>query len=288
MDRFFVYLLIGLSAVLIVFATVAILPGRKPVEAVPIAQVEATPTPAPASTPLVGTPDPRELFMEADVELPVPDPVAVSMPKTYNPPNPGPVTTVVYPGFVVVYSEKLGSPLAVQYAMVNGAPPKRSPEPKKVKTPPERLIREAGYVPGPMALPESISLYFGKAAGRNTSLMPNTCAFSPECLNGPWAQFAEMEAKYAGEYGWLEIVAGPIFSSAPPKEGELLVPEAFYRCYRRPYGDTMAFIIPQMAVADNLKPYLSNIATVEAMTGMSIFANSISPEERMRTAEAVW
>ncbi len=121
----------------------------------------------------------------------------------------------------------LGNPLAVQYSMVNGAKPRRWPEPVRVKTPDGRQIPAAGYARGQMALESSIATYFGKAAGANTSLMPNICAFAPACLAGPWAEFSELEPKWAGTFGWIEVVAGPVFSSPPAQVGGLLIPRLF-------------------------------------------------------------
>jgi hypothetical protein len=213
---------------------------------------------------------------------------AMPTPVPWSPPNPGKTTTVIYPGFTVVYSPTLGSPLAVQYAMVQGAKPKIYPAPAKVVTPNPRLIPAAGYARGPMAFPKSIALYFGKAAGMNTNLMTNVAAFDPGTLAGPWNELAELELRYASEYKWIEIVAGPIFSDPPTKVGGVLVPAAFFRVYRRAYGDSMAFIVPQGATSTKMETYLTSISAVEAATGVSIFTNTVPIDARDLTAEAVW
>jgi DNA/RNA endonuclease G (NUC1) len=241
---------------------------------VPLASASsAAPLPVSALMPALDTPPP---------------PIAMPTPVPWNPPSYGKVTTVIYPGFTVVYSTALGNPAAIQYAMVQGAKPKRYPQPVKVKTPNPNLFNNAGYSAGTMAFPGSISLYFGKQAGANTSLMPNLCAFDPATLAGPWTKLAEMEMHYASTYKWIEVVTGPIFATPPTQTGGLIVPAAFYRVYRRSYGDCMAFIIPQGAASTKMEAYLTNISSVEAATGLPLFANTLSPEARDQAPAAVW
>jgi hypothetical protein len=70
--------------------------------------------------------------------------------------------------------------------------------------------------------------------------------------------------------------------------GGVVIPSAFYRAYRRSYGDCVAFVIPQTATSPKLETYLTSISAIEAATGMSIFPNTIGLEERDQTATAVW
>jgi len=218
-----------------------------------------------------------------------PEPAPTATPLPWTPPFYGTPATLTYPGFAVIYSPVLANPLAVQYAMVGGAKPRRWPDTPKVKTPPATLITQAGYERGPMALTKSITMYFGKQAGKNTELMTNSSAMNPSTLGGPWAQFSDLESKWAGEAGWIEVVAGPIFGNPPAQTASrLVVPVAFYRAYRRSYGDTIAFIIPQGSAYSDLKNYITSIATIEAATGVSIFSNTIDPEQRTIVATAVW
>jgi DNA/RNA endonuclease G (NUC1) len=286
MDRFFYYLLGALAAVLagvvgsIYFSQQAEL-TRKTAEAA------ASPTPSPTATP--AQPDVGSLFGAPAAGLPTAAmPIPTATPARYTPLNPGKTVTVRYPGFNVVYSEALGNPLAVQYAMVGGAPPKRYGTPEKVRTPSPRLIDDAGLSRGQMALESSISLYFGKAAGRNTLLMTNLSPMSTACFAGPWREFSELEKRWAGEFQWIEIVAGPIFTNPPEQIGGIVVPAAFYRVYRRSYGDCLAFIIPQEASKADLRPYLTTIAEVENATGMAFFANTITAEARSEKAAELW
>ena len=212
MDRFTYSIFATLIAVIVAGVIALMIPRhREP------AEVAAPPVAVADPPPLVaGTPDPQKLFESPGAAMPLAQnpPLATNTgtplaaapafamptPVPWNPPNHGKVTTVIYPGFTVVYSLTLGNPLAVQYAMVNGAKPKRYPPPVGVQTPRPTLIEAAGYQRGEMALSESITLYFGKASGRNTGLMTNLCAFNPACLAGPWAQFAAMEKRYAGDF----------------------------------------------------------------------------------------
>jgi DNA/RNA endonuclease G (NUC1) len=284
MDRFYYYLLGALIAV----AVAALLFSRHgevsaPSEPAPVF-AKSTPKPTPAfasATPLaMATPIPLAtpaLFAPAQ-PTPVP----------WRPPNFGTVVTTTYPGFTIVYSETLGNPLAVQYAMVNGAKPRRWPNPNRVKTPDGRRIPAAGYARGQMALQRSIAMYFGKVAGEKTDMMANICAFTPACLAGPWAQFSELEPKWAGTFGWIEVVTGPVFSSPPAQANGLVIPSAFYRVYRRAYGDSLAFLIPQTATSTKLETYLTSISTIEAATGMSIFPNTLPVGQRDIAAKAVW
>lgn len=253
-------------------------------DAVETGAVQPYVTPAPFATPL-GV----EGGMASSIPIPVVTPAPTPEPLPWSPPSPGQVVSIVYPGFTVVYSLTLGNPLAVQYAMVNAAKPKRYSEPAKVETPSRNRITDAGFAAGPIALPESIELYFGKTAAKNTELMTNTCAFFPSCLAGPWAQFGRMEGNWAGQFGWIEVVAGPIFANPPRQTADgLVVPSAFYRVYRRSYGDTLAFIIPQAATSTEISDFLTSIAAVEASTGLTVFSDTILPEERNVIAGDLW
>lgn len=294
MDRFFFYLLGVMAAVLLAMvAFVSFSRNQKPAAEggdAKTAVQKAEPTATPKATPLRWAPsDPNAMPMATPVPI---DQTAMGAalptPVPWSPPNYGKTVTVIYPGFTVVYSPTLGSPLAVQYAMVQGGKPKIYPAPAKVTTPNPKLIPAAGYARGPMAFPKSISLYFGKAAGANTNLMTNVAAFDPRTLAGPWSQLAELELRYASEFKWIEVVAGPIFSDPPTRVGGALIPAAFYRVYRRAYGDSMAFIVPQGATSPKMETYLTNISAVEAATGVSIFTNTVSIEERDLKAGAVW
>jgi len=287
MDRFFYYLLGGMAAVIVaalLFSRHRDATLETAERALPFA-ARSTPTATPSPTP------PKPVVMATPTLLSTPpmmtQPVAPT-PIPWSPPNFGQVVTTVYPGFTIVYSITLGNPLAVQYAMVNGAKPRRWPEAVRVKTPDGRLIPAAGYARGQMALESSISTYFGKAAGANTNQMTNICAFAPACLAGPWAEFSEFEPKWAGTFGWIEVVAGPVFSSPPTQVGGLVIPSAFYRVYRRSYGDSIAFLIPQNATSTKLETYITSISTIEAATGMSIFPNTVPVEQRDIAAKAVW
>jgi DNA/RNA endonuclease G (NUC1) len=307
MDRFSIYLLGALAAVLIAFGVVAFLRQHEVagLAAEPTTIVKTAAPLPPASRPLFASgsdavpmapglpnmPAPAGAPVPTRSVMPVVDAaslVAMPTPIPWSPPNYGKVATVIYPGFTVVYSTELGNPAAVQYAMVQGAKPKRYPQPVKVKTPSPKLIANAGYAAGTMAFPASISLYFGKQAGNNTSLMPNLCAFDAATLAGPWTKLADLEVQYASVYKWIEIVTGPIFATPPTQAGGIIAPAAFYRVYRRSYGDCMAFIIPQGSASTKMETYLTNVTTVEAATGLPIFANTLSQEARDQIPTAVW
>ena len=290
MDRFFYYTLGVMAAVLIAAFGIVFYsqnpnvlrePDSLAIDVSKQQQPSVTPTPLP----MMG--DPAQMASSIPIPIATPTPTPAALPWT--PPDVGKVEAITYPGFTVVYSVTLGNPLAVQYAMVNNAKPKKYPEPIRVKTPDPKEITEAGFMAGPMAMPSSIALYFGKEAGRNASYMTNTSAFFPAALAGPWSQFAELEKTWAGAFGWIEVVAGPVFSNPPRQTAEgLVVPSAFYRVYRRSYGDTLAFLIPQAATSSELTEYLTSIAAVEASTGINIFSDTIMPEARGTVAEDLW
>lgn len=291
MDRFFYYALGLMAAVLIVAFGVVFYSQNTPLPAndddePSVALDRPRVTPTPASDP-VSTIDEGRLASSLPVAITTPTPTPERLP--WSPPNAGELLAIQYPGFSVVYSTTLGNPLAVQYAMVNNAKPRRWPDPPRVETPARSRITDAGFAAGPMALPHSIALYFGKEAEKNTALMTNTCAFFPAALAGPWNQFAELEQRWAGEFGWIEVVAGPIFSN-PPRHTQdgLIVPSAFYRVYRRSYGDTLAFIIPQAATSPEINEFLTSIAAVEASTGLTVFSDTILPEARGTVAAEIW
>ncbi len=285
MDRFFYYLLGIMVAVLLTATAVFFSRPREVVEARETTAItEATPAPKATPRPWSGM-DPLPMATIAPVALATPPPPT---PIPWSPPNLGKTITVGYPGFTAVYAPALGSPVAVQYAMVQGAKPRRYPAPPKVKTPDPKLIPAAGYSRAEMAYAKSIGLYFGKQAGANARLMINICAMDPATLDGPWAQLSEMELRYSSEYKWIEMVAGPIFGNPPQQAGGAVIPVAFYRVYRRSFGDSIAFVIPQGATSIKMESYLTSVAAVETATGIAIFTNTLTPEAREEVAAAIW
>lgn len=298
MDRFTTYLLAGMAVLLATAAGVAYF--SRPHE-VAEAVKSAAPTPTPGRSPSpfssAGSTDTAQVPVSPGSPLATPS-LLLSAPTTtlpaaptpvpWTPVNPGQVQTIVYPGFTVVYSVTLGNPLVAQYAMVGGAKPKRYPPAVTVKTPSPRLITAAGYGRAQMALGSSIGLYFGKTSVPNTELMTNIAPMAPACLQGPWAQFGPLEARWAGEFGWIEIVAGTIFAAPPTATGGIVIPAAFFRAYRRSYGDALAFIIPQTASGTDLKPYLTSVSTIEAATGMDLFPNTLDLTSREQVAADIW
>jgi DNA/RNA endonuclease G (NUC1) len=295
MNRFFYYLLGSLIALLLTLGAISLFRATAPADDSDPATAIATPDALPSATP---APTPDTIASPAMANMPsligaTPDPaisaVPAPTPAPWSPPNYGKPAFLTYPGYTVVYSPTLSNPLAVQYAMVGGAKPRKWPEVPKIKTPAAALITQNGYARGSMALTKSITLYFGKQSGHFTELMTNSCAFNPPMLTGVWSQFNDLEAKWAGEAGWIEVVAGPIFGATPGQTANgLIVPVAFYRAYRRSYGDTIAFIIPQSAPTSDLSKYLTSISTIEASTGVAIFANTLLLEQRNSVATTVW
>lgn len=296
MDRFFYYTLGALAALMLTFGAIGYFKSKGVIDpAEKIATVGgAAPSPTPAApfdsaTGASPSPTSSQVEMPALIDMPAQSAMATPTPVPWAPPNFGTPVTIQYPGFAVVYSPALSSPLAVQYAMVGGAKPRRWPEVKKMRLPVTRLITDAGYARGEMAFKKSISMYFGKQAGANAELATNISAMTPAMAAGPWAQFGELEPKWAGEAGWIEVTAGPVFGNpAMQTANGVTVPQAFYRVYRRSYGDTMAFIIPQTATDPNLSKYLTSVSAVEAATGMSIFPNTIDLSQRDQPAKVVW
>jgi len=286
MDRFYYYLLGAMAAVLLAGLGVITITHHRDAESAakpsPTPDVSKTSKATPArpwSTPgddptVAATP----MLLAAPPRTPIP----------WQRPDVGKTTAVSYPGFTVLYSLTLMSPLAVQYAMVQGAKPKTYAEPKKVPMLDSRLIAAAGYTRGEMAYAKSISLYFGPSASRNAALMTNLSAMDPATSAGPWAKLSELERQYSGAYKWIEIVAGPILGSPVMGVGKLPVPVAFYRVYRREYGDCLAFVIPQGASATKMDAYLTDIASIEAATGVTIFENTITSAQRNERAATIW
>ncbi len=294
MDRFFYYILAAIATLMLALGGFAYFKGKDAIDdAVPVATSAAAPSGTPASPFEFGgpaaTPTPGQVEMPDVIDMPAQSAMATPTPVPWSPPSYGKTINIQYPGFAVVYSPALSSPLAVQYAMVGGAKPRRWPDVPKLRLPGTKRIAEAGYTRGEMALHKSIAMYFGKQAGANTELATNVSALTPAMAAGPWAEFSELEHKWAGEAGWIEVTAGPIFGNpAMQTANGVVVPLAFYRAYRRSYGDSMAFIIPQTATDPDLAKYLSSISTIEAATGVSIFPNTIDLAQRDATATVVW
>jgi hypothetical protein len=105
-------------------------------------------TQRPSVTPAPVTINESGAQMASSIPLPIATPTPTPTPLPWTPPDAGEVVAIIYPGFTVVYSVTLGNPVAVQYATVNNAKPKRYQEPVRVKTPDPNLITEAGFMAG--------------------------------------------------------------------------------------------------------------------------------------------
>ena len=149
------------------------------------------------------------------------------------------------------------------------------PEPHQVET---GDYRSSGYDRGHMA--PAADMKFSAQAMKECFYMSNICPQTHELNAGAWAKLENACRRWAGKYGKVYIVCGPIFRGTKHKHiGRRLsvtVPEAFFKCiYAEPDGKPQAigYVMNNSTAKQNMNSAAMSVDDVEKITGMDFFCN---------------
>ena len=212
--------------------------------------------------------------------------------------------------YLVGYSEWLGNPLWVSYA-VQPRPEnlRRLPRPSgfdedwrtlrcltQIACVDHRSYTNSGFDRGHMAPNHLIATRYGREAQHQTFLMTNITPQKPSLNQGSWQQLeALIEDELASRHGSFRVITGPIFGPDPARIGGPLgvaVPEAFYKILvREPTTaneapKVLAFLFPQDTPKHaDLRTLLVDIDEIEARVGLDFFPELNDEIERRIEAE---
>jgi endonuclease G len=215
-----------------------------------------------------------------------------------------PALLLVNHGYVVGYSDELGNPLWAAYRVRDIEPVAAPERPDKFALDRRTSARvepdyysHSGYDRGHLALNHAIATRYGPEAQEETFLMSNIIPQKHALNAGPWKQLEQrIAASYAGRFGEVWVVAGPVFGARPEKlRGRIAVPEA---CYMLVVDESdgrvraAAFLFPQdTAEGAPLGEFLISIDEIERRTGLDFLPELPDPAEDLleaRRLERVW
>lgn len=207
-------------------------------------------------------------------------------------------------GYVAGYSDELGNPLWVAYRVRDIEPVAAPARPDNFSVDRRTVARvepdfyaRSGYDRGHLAPNHAIATRYGPQAQEETFLMSNIIPQKHALNAGPWKQLEQrIAAGYAGRFGEVWVLAGPVFGARPDKlRGRVAVPES---CYMIIVDESegrvraAAFLFPQdVAEGTELGEFLSSIDDIERRTGLDFLSELPDPAEtalEARTLERVW
>ncbi len=131
----------------------------------------------------------------------------------------------------------------------------------------------SGYDRGHMVPASDLS--FSKEALKSTFLMTNITPQKPEFNRCCWLRLEKAIRGWVQPEQELQIVTGALFfAKGKPRRinGKVSVPDAFYKAIYCPERkDAIGFIMPNRASPLPLKSYLADIATIERLSGVTLF-----------------
>lgn len=107
-------------------------------------------------------------------------------------------------------------------------------------------------------------------------LMSNMSPQNPSFNRGIWSQLESTVRSWAGNYGIIHIVTGPVLSSYVTKIGpnRVSVPEYYYKAILRIKDDdymSIAFLIPNSKGVKGVQEYAVSVDQIETLTGLDLF-----------------
>lgn len=156
--------------------------------------------------------------------------------------------------------------------------------------PDDKSYKHSGYSRGHMCM-KSHAWRLGENADWNSHTVLNACPQMQRMNAGAWLGLEFATGDWADKYDVVWIICGPIiFNGRTPSEwigdpGEVqaAVPDAFYKIVIKDAVigglDVLAFILPMYGGGDygssnaDLKPYLTSVDTIEALTGLDFLFN---------------
>lgn len=187
-------------------------------------------------------------------------------------------------GYVVGYSETLGSPLWAAYRVSDIDLQASPPRPDEFRSDSRTVARiepavynNSGYDRGHLAPNYAIATHYGKEAQAETFLMSNIMPQKHALNAGLWKTLEQKIAtSYPGRFGEVWVFAGPVFGPQPAKlRDRVTVPESCYMIILDESDGRIraeAFLFPQETTAGRLGTYLTSIDEIERRTGLDFFA----------------
>ena len=133
----------------------------------------------------------------------------------------------------------------------------------------------SGYDRGHMA--PAADMKWSRKAMEESFYLSNICPQNPNLNRGDWNDLEEQSRQWAGKYGKIYIVCGPIYDSKRPKRignNKVAVPDAFYKVILvndKKDPKAIGFIFPNKAGSKPLKRYAVSVDSVEKRTNIDFF-----------------
>ncbi len=160
--------------------------------------------------------------------------------------------------------------------------------------PDDDSYKGSGYSRGHMCM-KSHAHRISDLADIETHTVLNACPQMQGMNNGIWKAIEDLTGEWADAHGAVWIVTGPVFLQAKQRkwigdEGEVpvAIPDAFFKVVAREYGNScevLAFLVPMEGDAGHSKssgdvrPYLTNVDIIEAVTGLDFLTKLADPLE---------
>lgn len=200
-------------------------------------------------------------------------------------------------GYVAGYSDALGNPLWAAYRVADielRDPPPRPdnfvPDLRTVARIDSQVYTGSDYDRGHLAPNYAIATRYGLRAQEETFQMSNICPQRHTLNAGVWKQLEHRIAtNYAGRFGEVWVLAGPVFSAHPDKlRRRVAIPDAFYMIVVDESDGRVraeAFLFPQDAPANaRMDDYLASVDEIERRTGLDFLSEL--PDEAENALEA--
>ncbi len=214
------------------------------------------------------------------------------------PQTPQPVRVLTNIGYAVGYSDARANPLWAAYRVrdieLKPSPPrpdKFSPDPRTAARVVSDEYSGSGYDRGHLAPNYAIATQYGREAQEETFLMSNITPQKHALNAGPWQQLEQRIAtNYAGRFGEVWVVAGPVFDEKPKKlHRRVAVPAAFYMIIvdeREATVRAQAFLFPaETSASAEPADFLTTIDEIERLTDLDFLSEL--PDEAEAKLESV-
>ncbi|GHV02918.1 DNA/RNA non-specific endonuclease [Campylobacterota bacterium] len=208
-------------------------------------------------------------------------------------------------GFMVGYSDLLGSPLWVSYRLTPIKTKRDLPRPNfradfrafEWITPDD--YTNSGFDRGHLAPNYAISQLYGKNAQLETFLMTNIAPQKPNLNRKVWQRLeAEAIDNFAVRFekcGGIWVITGGIYDGTTGRiGGKVAVPSAFFAVFVAPCEtpQMLAFIVPQGVEGnERLSQFVVSVDEVEKLSGFDLFSRLPDPLENeleSAIAPAAW
>jgi len=206
------------------------------------------------------------------------------------------ITILTNTGYLVGYCEARRDPVWVCYRLFRPDSLQVPPRPKAFESDLRTTARVnsrdytgSGYDRGHMAPNYAVAVCYGTNAQRETFLMSNIVPQRPTLNRQVWMRLEQTEIRdYAGRYGQVWVIVGPVFRSHNHLKNDEDIPDACYKIICREEGGSLkmlAFIIPQTVKGTEFpQQFLTSIHEIETETGLNFF--STMPEDLQQRLES--